>query len=124
MSDPAAVWQEQFPALAASTDPAVRELLQRARFARLPAGTVVFRPGNPCSQYLLVVSGRVRVEVTGAGGRQIVLYRVQPGEGCVLTTSCLLSSDHYPATGIVEAEVGVLSVPRPAFEEEMGRAHV
>lgn len=122
MTDARHVWQSQFPALAASADTAVAEALAAARFERLPRGSVVFRPGNPCSDYLLVLAGRVRVEITGENGRQVVLYRVEPGQGCVLTTSCLLSEDHYPATGIVEADVAALLLPRTAFEDALARS--
>jgi CRP/FNR family transcriptional regulator len=108
--------------LAASGDSCVAEAMTRARQARLPAGTTVFRPGNPCTDYLLVLDGRVRVEITGETGRQIVLYRVHPGEGCVLTTSCLLSADHYPATGVVETDMSALLLPRTAFEDALSRS--
>ena len=35
-------------------------------------------------------------------GREITLYRVTPGESCVLTSGCLLSGMPYTATGIAE----------------------
>lgn len=116
------LWKSQFPLLADSDDPAVAEAFDAAHFSQIPAGTVLFRPGTPCSEYLLVVTGRVRVQITGENGREVVLYRVDPGEACVLTTSCLLSHDHYPATGIVEADMSALLLTQEHFEDAVARS--
>ncbi len=122
MAHPTRVWRSQFPLLADSDDPAIAEAFDAARFSQIPAGTVLFRPGTPCSQYLLVVTGRVRVQITGDNGRQVVLYRVEPGQACVLTTSCLLSHDHYPAMGIAETEMSALLLPQSHFEDAVARS--
>lgn len=119
VSDISSLWQSQFPTLASSRDPVVGETLEQARFVRLEPDTVVFEPGSPCSDYLMLVAGLMRVEITNEQGRQIVLYRVQPGQGCFLTTSCLLSHDRYPATGIVEADASALMLSRQAFEKAL-----
>lgn len=119
MSDITLLWQSQFPQLASSQDPVVGETLQQSRFVRLEHGTVVFEPGSPCSDYLMLMAGQIRVEIINDQGREIVLYRVEPGQGCFLTTSCLLSHDHYPATGIVEADASALMLSQPVFEDAL-----
>lgn len=119
MSDITSLWQSQFPELASSADPVVGQTLQQARFVRLERDTVVFQPGSPCSDYLMLVAGQIRVEIINDQGREIVLYRVQPGQGCFLTTSCLLSHDHYPATGIVEANASALMLSQRLFEDAL-----
>jgi CRP/FNR family transcriptional regulator len=45
-----------------------------------------------------------------------VLYRVLPGQSCVLTTCCILSGDDYPAEGFTESPVRALVVTKPAFD--------
>lgn len=122
MSEITSLWQSQFPQLASSRDPVVADTLQHARFVRLERGSTVFRPGSPCSDYLLLVAGSIRVELTSDQGREIVLYRVEPGQGCILTTSCLLSSDRYPATGVVEADASALLLSQRSFEEALARS--
>lgn len=72
---------------------------------RFAAGTVLFRPGDACSGLLLVRSGAVRVQLVSETGRQITLYRVNPGVACVLSTQCLMTGGHYPAEGIAETDV-------------------
>lgn len=98
-------WYEPFAALRAIHDPEGRKLLDSAEIATLPRSSVVFETGATCKHYLIVIEGSVRVQQLSASGREIVLYRVGPGETCVLTTSCLLAHGHYPAEGICETNV-------------------
>ena len=93
-----------FSALAELDDEAWRRAMRAARLTELPAGAAAFRPGDPCQGYLLVSEGSIRVQMLTESGREIVLYRVAPGETCVLTTACLFANEAYPAEGIVEAD--------------------
>ena len=96
--------------------PGLRPLLAETRRLRLPAGARAFRPGAPCGAFLVVLSGTVRVQMVAPDGREIVLYRVGGGETCVLTTSCLLAAERYPAEGVAETEVAALALPAGRFE--------
>ena len=99
-------------------DPEFRALLAvSGRPAQLPANVGVFSPGSPCSAYLIVLEGAVRVQMLATTGREILLYRVQPGESCVLTTACLLGNEAYPAEGITEAETLAVAVPIERFKQ-------
>ena len=83
---------------------------------RRPAGDYIFRCGEGCDGLALLVEGRVRVSLTSAAGRELVLYRVRPGETCVVTANCLVNQTRFPADGQVERAIHALAVPRPAFE--------
>lgn len=96
-------------------------LRQQIKPVSLPAGQNVFQRGDACENYLVLVSGSVKVQVLSAGGREVVLYHVKDGESCVITTSCLISHEAYPAEGITEIDTLALVIPRPVFEE--GLAH-
>ncbi len=112
----------QIPALAA-LEPEIRgSLLDAARRIRIPAGSVLFRPGDRCSGWMLVARGTVRVQLVDAEGHEIVLYRVGRGESCILTTCCLMAGNRYEAEGVVEAELHALLVPRALFEELLDRS--
>lgn len=91
-------------------------VLREAARVTVPAGSVLFRPGDACALYLLLTAGTVRVQLVTAGGHQIVLYRVERGQSCVLTTSCLISHDAYAAEGIAETEVSGLGLTPTMFE--------
>jgi len=111
------VWLRAFPALAAVDDPAWRRSARAAQVVRLPPGTVTFRQGDACQNYVMVVSGSIRVQKNTDTGREIVLYRVEPGDTCVLTTSCLFSGTRYPAEGVTESEVTAAVLPLREFHE-------
>jgi len=111
-----------FPTLAAIGEEPVRRLLAQARPLALPGGARVFRDGGPCESYLLVLEGTVRVQKLAPNGREIVLYRVAPGETCVLTTSCLLARRSYPAEGIAETAVRALGLPASAFRQALAES--
>ncbi|HHH48171.1 MAG TPA: Crp/Fnr family transcriptional regulator [Gammaproteobacteria bacterium] len=98
----------------------LEHLRARVEEVRLPAGQTVFRRGDPCRNYLLVVQGSVRVQVLAANGREITLYRVRDGQSCVITTACLISVEAYPAEGVTEVETDALVVPQPVFEQALG----
>jgi CRP/FNR family transcriptional regulator len=106
-----------FPELKNITDEFGKKILESAQEAIIPAGVTVFKHGDQCQQYVLVCKGSVKVVQSSEGGREIVLYRVQAEESCVLTTTCLLSHEAYSATGITETEVLALVIPAGDFQQ-------
>jgi len=115
VSTPADV-EARLAEIAPELKPALRaQLAASARRLRLPDGCRVFAPGDRSEGFMLVLCGTVRVEHTGASGRSVVLYRVGPGDSCVMTTSCLLSGTAYDAYGYTEGEVEALALPAAAF---------
>lgn len=107
----------RFPVFAQMAAPQLDALLAAAPLRRVPAGSVLFTPNMPCEGFPLVLEGSVRVTSGSAGGREIVLYRVSPGEGCILSGSCLLGHNHYTARGMAESEVALLKIPPAPFQE-------
>ena len=83
----------------------------------VPAGTCIFRPGDDTSAFLLVTSGTVRVEQTNSSGRTVVLYRVETGDSCVLTTACLLAGKPYSGYGYAEGEMTGVAIPAERFRK-------
>jgi len=108
------------PAFVSLDAAALSLLATRARIVELPAGAHPFVAGQACEAYLVVVSGSVRVQLVAESGREIVLYRVAPGESCVLTTSCLLHHDAYAAEAVCESAVTAIAVPAATFADLLG----
>lgn len=92
-----------------------------AEFPRLacPAGTILFRPGDPCRGFVDVEQGSIRVSLTSAGGRELVLYRVRPGEICLQTFTCLVDAQDYSAEGVAETDIVARMIPPAAFRTMM-----
>lgn len=83
---------------------------------RAKAGDVLFRPGEACRGFIAIRSGCVRVSLTAASGREIVLYRVRPGQICLQTFSCLLENKSYAAEGIAEQDLDAVLAPPALFQ--------
>lgn len=75
-----------------------------ARPWRAAPGAVLFDVGDPCHDLALLASGAVRVVRPLSTGHEILLYRLHPGELCVISTSCFLGKASYPARGIVDGQ--------------------
>ncbi len=103
---------ELFPTLARLPAPLAGEVERQALKLDAPAGTVLFDAGMACQALPLVLAGRIKVSKRAENGREIRLYSVRPGELCIVTVSCLLGGDPYPATGVAETAISALALPR------------
>ncbi len=107
---------KRVPALVEGGDELLRRLLDSAQVVRLGRERFVFHAGDLCGAFLILLDGDVRVQLTAANGREVTLYRIGPGGSCILTTSCLLGREHYPAEAIAESDVTALAIPAASFQ--------
>lgn len=110
---------ERFPLFAGLPAERLDALLKDLQPVHAPAGSVLFGENQPCSGFPLVLEGRIRVGKAAPSGREILLYRVEPGEGCILSGGCLLGDSEYSASGIAETDVVLLRIPPALFHELM-----
>jgi CRP/FNR family transcriptional regulator, anaerobic regulatory protein len=110
---------QRFPVFAQLPPARLEALLAQAQLVRAPAGTVLFDLRQPCRGFPLLLEGSIRVTKAAPSGREIVLYRVEPGQGCILSGGCLLGHSDYSATGVAETDVVLLSIPPAPFNELM-----
>jgi CRP/FNR family transcriptional regulator, anaerobic regulatory protein len=68
----------------------------RLQTMAVPAGTPLFQDNQACQGFPMVVQGEVRVSRSGANGRELELYRVSPGEMCLVSCASLFA--HQPLT--------------------------
>lgn len=108
------------PSLAGLETASLQKLGQAAHLIQAPAGHTIFRPGDTCETYIIVLSGTVRTFVSSENGREIVLYRITDGQTCILTTSSLMTGANYETEAVAETDVTALSVPRAMFLELLG----
>lgn len=109
-----------YPAFESLDDRRLDALLDESIVLSVKAGTVMFDEESPCQAFPLLVSGTIRVSKVGPSGRELQLYRVVPGEACILTTSCLLGEVAYNARGVAESDVTAVALPQPVFQRLLG----
>ncbi|HZP86544.1 MAG TPA: Crp/Fnr family transcriptional regulator [Burkholderiales bacterium] len=89
--------------------------LQQGVLRSAPAGAVLFDETNPCQAFPLLLEGVIRVSKVAPSGRELQLYRVVPGEACIISTSCMLATAPYNARGTAESEVTLFALPPVLF---------
>ncbi len=89
----------------------------------IPKGTVLFRPDEDCAGYVIVRKGAIKVILTAENGREIVLYRVGPGEVCLQTFGCLVQGSKYSAEGVAETDLEIELIPREQFQASIEADH-
>lgn len=105
-----------------ATDAAtLRRVIDESVLLRIGAGQAVFAEAAQCSHFPLVLDGTIRVRKLSPQGKELLLYRVEPGESCILTSSCLLGARDYTASAVAETDVRVLAMPRALFLELLDR---
>jgi CRP/FNR family transcriptional regulator len=105
-----------FPGLANAPPATLERMAREGTYRKAPAGTLMFDEQSPCSGFPLVLAGSIRVLQRYPNGRELQLYRVKPGESCLLSGSCLLGQTNYAASGIAETDVEILILPPGLFQ--------
>lgn len=111
--------QQAYPSLAA--DELLNEINRDSIPVHLQKGVPICDLGQHCTHLALVLSGSARVYELAESGREITLYRVGAGECCILTASCIMSGQTFPAIASCEEDLDVLLIPAARVDEYMIR---
>lgn len=103
-----------YPALA-QVQPTLAELAPGVAPMQVPAGTVLFSENAPCQGFPLVLSGEIKVSRSSGDGRSLELYRVVPGELCLVSSACLFRTQPLSAHGITTKASTLLLIPPDIF---------
>lgn len=106
-----------YPAFETLDDRRLDRLFDESMILNVKAGTVLFDDQSPCQAFPLLIEGTIRVSKVGSSGRELQLYRVVPGEACILTSSCLLGNVAYNARGVAETDMVAVALPQPVFQK-------
>ncbi|MBS0376239.1 MAG: Crp/Fnr family transcriptional regulator [Proteobacteria bacterium] len=79
------------------------------------AGTRLFDAGAPCAGFPLVLEGEIQVSRAASDGRQLELYRVGPGEICIVSAAGLMSNRPLNAQGTAAARTRLAMMPPNLF---------
>lgn len=109
-------WTERFQGTRALPRAVRDRLVQVAQVRSYSRAQEVFGPQNVPDSLFFLFEGTIRVSQTSENGRDIVLYRVDAGESCVLTTACMLAEEAYNAEGVAETDLTAVVLPRHSFD--------
>ena len=108
-----------YPSLDTLEKAEIAALFRPEAILHAPAGAELFSERQPCSGFPLLLSGSIKVVKNAPSGRELLLYRVDPGGSCVISSSCLLGHTPYTARGIAEFPLQMLMLPAMRFESLM-----
>lgn len=86
----------------------------------VPINTVLFSENTPCQGFPLVLTGEIKVSRNSGDGRSLELYRVVPGELCLVSSACLFRAQPLTAFGITTKPSTLLLVTPDLFKTWLG----
>jgi CRP/FNR family transcriptional regulator len=109
-----------YPALRGVYPPAAG--VPEPQLLEVAAGTVLFSEHDPCKGFPLLLQGEVRVSRSSGDGRCVELYRVVPGELCLVSSACLFRAQPMAAHAVATRPTSLLMVTAPVFHAWMADA--
>ncbi len=103
-----AALQVAYPDLDAAT---AQTLMEMGCVADIPAGQRLFTGSEQCRGVMWLLEGSVRVHRRAADGREVTLYRVTPGDLCILSLYRLFHSERFLAEAHAETRLKGVAVP-------------
>ncbi len=97
------------------------EFNKNALLQKIPKGQFIAMEGENCNYLPIVKSGTVRVYKLSPNGQEMTLYRINSGETCILTMSCLLSSKEFPAIAFTETDSEIYLLDARLVKEWMDK---
>lgn len=73
--------------------------------------------GHRLQHAAFLLSGSIRIFKISNSGREVTLYRVKPGEFCVLMMACILGETEYQASASIEEPSELLIMPVERYKE-------
>lgn len=104
-----------YPDLASISDDVWAEALKTATQIKVPQSTKLMQGHKTTQQFMLLLSGTVRVYKPSKNGREITLYRVQPGDICVLSLNSLYQNRDYGISADAETDIYALGISAKSF---------
>lgn len=83
---------------------------------RYERGNIIHGCGSSCLGMIYVLKGGIRVYILSEEGREITLFRLEEGEPCVLSASCIINKITFDTQMIVEEDCEVLVISSGDFE--------
>lgn len=80
-------------------------------------GAIILNREKECNGLVVVKSGQLRAYFESEDGKEITLYRLLPGDICILSASCVLKNITFEVTLEVEKDSVVYFIPALKWRE-------
>jgi len=91
------------------------ELLAHSSPINCSSETVLMKPDTLCHGFIVILEGTVRIYQNAPDGREVTLYRIRPGDVCVMSLNSLLKEKRFNAVARAETPIRAISIGRRQF---------
>jgi CRP/FNR family transcriptional regulator len=111
------ILQERLPFWKDLTETQRGTLVRGTKSARYEKGSMIHGGNGRCTGGILVLSGCARVYAQTDGKREVTLYRLEEGDLCMLSASCVLEEITFDVFVVAEEAVDCLVINPDAFSK-------
>jgi CRP/FNR family transcriptional regulator len=109
---------EAVPLIQAIGAPARASVLAVARLVTTTRGGRLVEAGETLSDVFLLLEGTLRIFAQSVDGKEATLYRLRPGEVCLLSLNAAFTDGRYPANVEAESErAALVRIPGKVLRE-------
>ena len=98
-----------------------KTLSQWSQLVRYEKGGIIRCQNCECTGVLIIKSGSVRTFMLSEEGKEITLYRLEQGDVCVLSASCVLSAITFEVQMEAVTESEIIQISAGAYSEIVDR---
>lgn len=80
--------------------------------------TLIYESSS-CLGFSLIISGSIRVYKLSDKGREVTLYKLEEGDTCYLSISCMLTNEHFPSFAEVIEPAVIAFIPSSIFNKHV-----
>lgn len=119
-------WQRQlfdaYPSLDGVSAEQREALTSQGVCVEADTGDILFEPRDFAIRYPFILAGVARVLKVGTSSPDTLLYRLRPGEHCLLSASGLLARWRFGARVVAETDARVVLIPGALFRDMVWRS--
>ena len=110
---------ELYPQLADESSAAWLSILDNAQVMDAPAKTTLATVGSSCTNFMLLLNGTVRIYQDDDNGREMTLYRIAPGDVCLMSLNSLIHDRPFRANAKAESSIRMILFSAEDFHQAM-----
>jgi CRP/FNR family transcriptional regulator, anaerobic regulatory protein len=84
-------------------------------------GQIILAEGTVCNHASFVYEGEIKLVKMNKNGREVNLYRLTPGQVCILTVTCALSNQPFPAYAIADKDTKLFSIEKQQLQSLLSK---
>ena len=99
---------ELYPKLTEDQASEWQDILNKTQIMHVPANTELATTGSRCTNFMLLLDGSVRVSQDDEKGREMTLYRISPGDVCLMSLNSLFHDRPFRANAKSETDIDIV----------------